>query len=66
MSNILRVTGLKFSQRTFPSQKVDLIMPVQVMAHTLLLFTHLMAVMRLRITLRTPWMEVEMLLQRED
>lgn len=58
MPNIPRVTGLKFSQRTF--QKVD------VMANTLLLFTHLMAVMRLRITLRTPRMESEMLLQRED
>lgn len=66
MPNLLRVTGLKFSQRTFLSQKADLIVAARVMANTLLLFTHLMAVMRLRITLRTPRMESEMLLQRED
>lgn len=65
MPNILRVTGLKFSQRTFLSQKVPIV-PARAMANTLLLFTHLMAVMRLRITLRTPRMESEMLLQRED
>lgn len=66
VSSILRVRWPKFSQRTFLSRQVDLITLSLAAANALLIFTHTMAVMRLRITSRTPSVEVEMLLQRED
>lgn len=44
-----------FRKRTFLSHKIDLITLMTAMATAVLIFTHFMAVMRLRITSRTPW-----------
>lgn len=67
LSNILRVGEAKEGlQRIFLSHKFGLIMLTIVTANALLISTCKMALMRLRITSRTPWMEVEMRLQRED